>query len=76
VIFWALCIVLGSIGFGILATTVLLLMWQMVEVGLLWVVLLVAALFAVHVVVVLWERYVKTPSPKEGADQISAAADL
>jgi phosphate/sulfate permease len=75
VILWAFCIMLGLIGFSILATTVLLLMWQMVEVGLLWVVLLIGALFAVYVVVVVWERYMKGPSSEDRADE-SAAADL
>jgi membrane protein implicated in regulation of membrane protease activity len=76
VILWAFCIALGLIGFAILATTVLLLMWQMVEVGLLWVVLLIGAMFAVYVVVVLWERYVKARGSGDRADDISAAADL
>ena len=75
VILWALFIVLGVTGFAILSATVLLLMWQMVEVGLLWVVLLIGALFAVYVVVVVWERYMKGPSSEDRADE-SAAADL
>jgi phosphate/sulfate permease len=75
VILWALCIMLGVMGFGLLLTTVLLLMWQMVEVGLLWVVLLIAGLFAVYVVVTLWDRYVKAPSAADDED-VSAAADL
>jgi hypothetical protein len=76
VILWAFCIVLGLIGFAILASTVLLLMWQMVEAGLLWVVLLIGGLFAVYVIVVLWDRFVKSPSAEDKTDDASAAADL
>jgi hypothetical protein len=76
VILWALCVVLGSIGFGILSLTVLLLIWQMVEAGLLWVVILIAAMFGLYVAVTLWGRYRERAAPRERPDEISAAADL
>jgi hypothetical protein len=76
VILWALCVVLGAVGFGILSLTVLLLMWQMVEAGLLWVVILIAAMFGLYVAVTLWGRYRERTAPPERPDEISAAADL
>jgi mannose/fructose/N-acetylgalactosamine-specific phosphotransferase system component IID len=76
VILWGLFVVLALTGFAILSVTVLLLMWQMVEVGLLWVVLLIGGFVGVYVVVVLWERYVKGPGSEDKADEPGAAADL
>ncbi|HEV2711961.1 MAG TPA: hypothetical protein VGU26_02600 [Gaiellaceae bacterium] len=74
-ILWALCIALAAVGFGILLMTLVLLAWQMVEVGLLWVVLLIAGFFAVYAVVVLWDRYRKA-SRSDRAGEDTAAADL
>lgn len=76
VILWALCIVLGAIGFGTLSLIVVLLVWQMVEAGLLWVVILIAAMFALYLAVTLWGRYRERTAPPERPDEISAAADL
>lgn len=61
-ILWALFVGAGLLGFAILVATVLLLLWRMVDAGLLWLELVIVAFFVVSVVFVLWERIAKSVS--------------